>query len=159
MSMIQARDLTFSYPGSPDPVFENASFQIDTDWKLGLIGRNGRGKTTLLRLLMREYAPGEGELVSSVPFDYFPSPVPDPERLTAELLEDLCPGAESWRFPKELAALDVAEEALWRPFDTLSNGERTKVLLAALFLGGSGALSWYPTTGASWTGAWTTSCP
>ena len=133
MSMIQAERLTFSYPGSPDPVFENASFQIDTDWRLGLVGRNGRGKTTLLRLLMGEY-PHEGTLVSSALFDYFPSPIPEPERLTAEVLEDLCPEAESWRFPKELNLLGVEEEALWRCFSTLSGGERTKVLLAALFL-------------------------
>ena len=133
MSMIQAERLTFSYPGSPDPVFENASFQIDTDWRLGLVGRNGRGKTTLLRLLMGEYPP-EGTLVSSALFDYFPSPIPEPERLTAEVLEDLCPEAESWRFPKELNLLGVEEEALWRCFSTLSGGERTKVLLAALFL-------------------------
>lgn len=133
MSMIQADGLTFSYPGSPDPVFENASFQIDTGWRLGLIGRNGRGKTTLLRLLMGEY-PHEGSLVSSESFDYFPRPVPQPERLTAEVLEDLCPGAESWRFPRELGLLGVEEEALWRPFSTLSGGERTKALLAALFL-------------------------
>ncbi len=133
MSMIQAQDLTFSYPGSPDLVFDHAGFQIDDAWRLGLIGRNGRGKTTLLRLLMGEYSYG-GSLVSSTAFCYFPSPVPQPERLTAEVLEDLCPRAESWRFARELALLDVGEEALWRPFATLSNGERTKVLLAALFL-------------------------
>nr|WP_325212654.1 ABC-F type ribosomal protection protein [uncultured Oscillibacter sp.] len=133
MSMIQAEGLTFSHPGSPDPVFEDACFQIDTRWRLGLVGRNGRGKTTLLRLLMGEYPHG-GSLAASAFFDYFPSPVPNPERLTAEVLEDLCPEAEGWRFPKELSLLGVAEEALWRPLSTLSNGERTKVLLAALFL-------------------------
>ena len=88
MSMIQAEHLTFFYPGSPDPVFEDAAFQIDTRWRLGLIGRNGRGKTTLLRLLMGEY-PHEGTLAASESFGYFPSPVPKPERLTAEGLEDL----------------------------------------------------------------------
>ena len=36
--------------GSFDTVFENVSFGIDTDWKLGLIGRNGKGKTTFLNL-------------------------------------------------------------------------------------------------------------
>ena len=36
------------YPGSFDPVFEHVSFQLDTDWRLGLTGRNGRGKTTLV---------------------------------------------------------------------------------------------------------------
>lgn len=39
MSMIKVENLTFSYPGSYDNVFENASFQIDTDWKLGFVGR------------------------------------------------------------------------------------------------------------------------
>lgn len=48
MSMIQVSDLTFYYDGSYDNVFEHVSFQIDTDWKLGLIGRNGKGKTTLV---------------------------------------------------------------------------------------------------------------
>lgn len=51
MALIQITDLTFAYPGSFDNVFEHASFQLDTDWRLGLTGRNGRGKTTLLRLL------------------------------------------------------------------------------------------------------------
>ena len=37
--------------GSYDNVFEHVSFQIDTDWKLGFVGRNGRGKTTFLNLL------------------------------------------------------------------------------------------------------------
>lgn len=41
MSLIQVKNLTFTYDGSYEPVFENASFQIDTGWRLGLIGRNG----------------------------------------------------------------------------------------------------------------------
>ena len=55
MSMIRAEYLTFSYPESYDNIFEDACFQIDTDWKLGFVGRNGRGKTTLLKLLLGEY--------------------------------------------------------------------------------------------------------
>ena len=42
MAQIQVNDLTFSYDGSADDVFENVTFRIDTDWKLGLIGRNGK---------------------------------------------------------------------------------------------------------------------
>jgi len=53
--MIQISDLTFSYDTSFDYIFEHVSFQIDTDWKLGFTGRNGRGKTTFLKLLMGEY--------------------------------------------------------------------------------------------------------
>lgn len=43
MSAIIVENLTFSYPGSYDNIFENTSFQLDTLWKLGLVGRNGRG--------------------------------------------------------------------------------------------------------------------
>ena len=55
MSMIKVENLTFAYPSGYDNVFENVSFQIDTDWKLGFVGRNGRGKTTFLKLLMGKY--------------------------------------------------------------------------------------------------------
>ena len=55
MSVINVTNLTFGYEGSVDNVFENVSFIIDTDWKLGFIGRNGRGKTTFLKLLQGEY--------------------------------------------------------------------------------------------------------
>ena len=43
MSLISVKNLTFGYDGSLNNIFENVSFNIDTDWKLGLIGRNGKG--------------------------------------------------------------------------------------------------------------------
>lgn len=46
MSQILVNNLSFSYDTAYDMIFENVSFQIDTDWKLGFIGRNGKGKTT-----------------------------------------------------------------------------------------------------------------
>ena len=51
MSLIQVSNLTFSYEGSYENIFQNVSFQLDTNWKLGFTGRNGRGKTTFLQLL------------------------------------------------------------------------------------------------------------
>ena len=48
MSMISVSNLTFAYEGSYDNVFENVSFQIDTNWKLGFIGRNGEEKRLFL---------------------------------------------------------------------------------------------------------------
>ena len=133
MSMIQVKDLSFTYPGSYAPVFDRVSFQIDTNWNLGLVGRNGRGKTTLLNLLLGKY-PYSGTIAASVSFDYFPYPVADETFLTQEVLAGVCPMAEDWELLRELSYLEVEEDVLWRPFCTLSNGERTKVLLAALFL-------------------------
>lgn len=133
MSMIRVENLTFAYPSSYDNIFENVNFQIDTDWKLGFIGRNGKGKTTFLNLLLGKYE-YEGKILSSVQFDYFPYNVGQKEQWTEEVLRQVCPLAEQWELLRELSYLDVREDALWRPFSTLSNGEQTKVLLAALFL-------------------------
>ena len=133
MSMIRVENLTFAYPSSYDNIFENVSFQIDTDWRLGFIGRNGRGKTTFLNLLLGKYE-YQGKIQASVQFDYFPYPVSNKDRLTTDILSEVCPLAEEWELLRELSYLEVREDALWRPFFTLSNGEQTKVLLAALFL-------------------------
>lgn len=133
MSMIKVRNLSFSYPSSYDPIFENTSFQIDTDWKLGFIGRNGRGKTTFLQLLLGRYE-YRGSILSSVPFEYFPCPVPDPDRLTGDILAEACPDVQQWERERELSLLQVDADVLERAFRTLSNGEQTKVLLAGLFL-------------------------
>lgn len=133
MSMIKVENLTFSYPSSCDNIFEDVSFQIDTNWKLGFVGRNGRGKTTFLNLLLGKYA-YSGTITSSVQFDYFPYPVDDKNKLTEDILREICPAAQEWEFLRELSYLEVGSDVLWRTFDTLSNGEQTKVLLAALFL-------------------------
>ena len=71
MAQINVTNLTFYYEGSFDPVFENVSFSVDTDWKLGFIGRNGKGKTTFLRLLMGKYE-YTGSISGPAVFDYFP---------------------------------------------------------------------------------------
>ncbi len=133
MSMIQVSHLTFGYEGSFDNIFEDVSFQIDTDWKLGFIGRNGRGKTTFLNLLLGRYE-YTGTITHSVEFEYFPYPVEDREEMTLTILEGIAPEAQLWEIQRELSLLEVEEGVLYRPFSTLSNGEQTKTLLAALFL-------------------------
>ena len=132
MSLINIKDLTFYYEGSSDNIFENVTFQIDTDWKLGFIGRNGRGKTTFLNLLMGKYA-YKGNIDSSEVFDYFPFMVEDPSQETIDIIAKLYPENEFWKICRELNLLQVDADVLYRPFITLSNGERTKIMLAVLF--------------------------
>ena len=136
MSQISVRDLTFYYDGSFDCIFDHASFSLDTNWKLGLIGRNGKGKTTLLRLLTGAY-PYQGTISSSVRFAYFPYAVTDTQmqQQAADFAEVLRPGCEQWRIICELEQLREQADLLYRPFGTLSPGERTKILLAILFSG------------------------
>lgn len=133
MSLINVSNLTFAYEGSYDNIFENVSFQIDTGWKLGFTGRNGRGKTTFLNLLLGKYE-YSGTISASVAFEYFPYEVPDPEQLTQDVLEAVHPGLMQWQLLREFSKLAVSDDVLYRPFCSLSNGEQTKVLLAVLFL-------------------------
>ena len=71
MANIIVQNLTFCHIGSLTPLFDNVSFTLDTDWRLGFIGRNGRGKTTFLRLLLGEFH-YQGSILSPVSFAYFP---------------------------------------------------------------------------------------
>ena len=129
---LNIRNLSFTYEGSYTPVFEGVSATLDTSWRLGLIGRNGRGKTTLLRL-MQGLHPYQGSIDLPLTPVYFPFDVPDPEQLTLFVMQEAAPDVPQWQLRRELNLLRVDEDTLWRPFSTLSRGEITKVLLAALF--------------------------
>ncbi len=89
MSLITVSNLTFAYDGTYDNVFEDVSFQLDTNWRLGLVGRNGRGKTTFLRLLTGglEY---QGRISAGVDFRYFPVAVRDADAPARQAAEDAC---------------------------------------------------------------------
>lgn len=136
MAQISVNNLTFYYEGSFDNIFENVSFSIDTNWKLGFIGRNGKGKTTFLNLLLGKYS-YEGSISMTTKFDYFPYQITESQMRSsaADFIEELKPGCETWRVICELAELEESAEILFRPYKTLSPGERTKILLAVLFSG------------------------
>lgn len=184
MSQITVNDLSFSYDTAYDMIFENVSFTIDSEWKLGFIGRNGRGKTTFLKLLLAKYE-YRGSISASVNFDYFPFEIEHDDRKTMEVIKDIIAPFRKWEqemelclirqdqdmkeeqavtgdsyishhmnrygeiqelyqkhdgyiinelIEKELGKLKVDLSVLTRPFATLSFGERTKIMLAALFL-------------------------
>lgn len=133
MSLINVTNLTFAYDGSYENIFENASFQIDTNWRLGFTGRNGRGKTTFLNLLLGKYE-YQGSISASVSFSYFPYHVEDKTIFTIDVVEEIYPEYQYWQLVREMNALQLNEEVLYRSFETLSNGEQTKLMLAVLFL-------------------------
>lgn len=133
MSSIQISNLTFGYDNSPANVFENVNLNLDTDWKLGLIGRNGKGKTTFLNLLLDKYE-YSGTISKTVSFDYFPYEILDKTKLTIEVVQDILPDIEEWKIIKELNLLKVDIDVLYRSFNTLSGGQQVKVLLSSLFL-------------------------
>lgn len=169
MSTIQIKNLSFAYPGAAEPVFNNVSLTLDTHWRLGLIGRNGRGKTTFLRLLLGQLH-GQGEILAQQPFDYFPVKVLNEQLPAGQAARALVAPFDEWEkemqhliaqntpealerygeveqayaleggytvdetITAEAGKLGIGAQVLARPFDTLSGGERVKLMLAALFL-------------------------
>ncbi|MGL5347219.1 MAG: ribosomal protection-like ABC-F family protein [Peptostreptococcaceae bacterium] len=167
MAQIKINNLSFQYDSYGEDIFKNVSINIDTDWKLGLIGRNGRGKTTFLKLLKGEYK-YSGQILSPVSFDYFPMDVEDDTKTAIEVMREAIAPFTKWEgelevyskdakyikeygdvldkyisfdgyiinelIEKEVRKIGLEVEILDRIFNTLSHGEQTKLLLAALFL-------------------------
>lgn len=133
MTMIQINHLSFRYDEGFEDIFHDISFTIDSHFKTALIGRNARGKTTLLKLMMGEYD-YQGTIVMKERCEYFPYHVSNKKDRTLHICQNIYPSLEVWKLERELNYLDVNLDVLYRSFDTLSQGEQTKVLLAILFL-------------------------
>ena len=130
---LKIQQLSFSYEGSYTPVFEGLNTVADTSWRMGLIARNGRGKTTLLRLLAGQY-PYQGAIDCPLTPVYFPFDVADPSRSTLAVMLEAAPEVQEWELLREMNLLRLEENVLDRAFSKLSQGEQTKALLAALAL-------------------------
>ena len=75
-----------------------------------------------------------GKISANTDFQYFPYSVRDKTIFTKTLIDNICLSYHEWELMRELSFLEVCDDVLYRPFATLSNGEQTKVMLAALFL-------------------------
>ncbi|MDR2385968.1 MAG: ATP-binding cassette domain-containing protein, partial [Deltaproteobacteria bacterium] len=133
MSLIGIEDLSFGYDGRQE-LFSHLCLNLSDQWRLGLIGRNGRGKTTLFKILtgQLEY---RGTIVAKARRLYFPFELEagPTERASLELLGQKFPELREWDLYREAAALALKEDCFNRPLGRLSPGEVTKVKLAALF--------------------------
>lgn len=128
---IELKHVTFTYDLLDTPLFQDVSLILDPLWKLGLVGRNGRGKTTLLKLLMKqlEY---QGQITTDHEFVYFPLPIRQHDFPVYLAIDDVFP-TEQWKLERECQLLGMDKDILWQPFSQLSGGEQTRVMLAALF--------------------------
>lgn len=70
MYAIEAKDLTFYYPGANLPALSKINFSLKAGEVLGIIGGTGSGKSTFLKLLMQFYEPTEGDLlINGIPIN------------------------------------------------------------------------------------------
>lgn len=60
---IELKDVSFKYPGTEEFVLKNVSLKLSIGERLAVVGMNGAGKTTMIKLLCRLYDPTEGEIL------------------------------------------------------------------------------------------------
>jgi ATP-binding cassette subfamily F protein 3 len=117
-------------------VIEDACFDIFRGDKVGLIGSNGSGKTTVLRALIGELAPirGEIKLGANVDVAYFDQELVDlnPEAIVLDNVWEMDPTAEAGKIRSFLARFGFSGEDCFKLVSSLSGGEKTKLSLARL---------------------------
>jgi ATP-binding cassette subfamily B protein len=63
MRGFEFRNVSFAYPGSSRLILKNLNFTLHTSERVALIGENGQGKTTIVKLITRLYDPTEGQVL------------------------------------------------------------------------------------------------
>ena len=96
MATIVCRKVSFGYDGAARNIFEDLDLLVDTGWRTALTGRNGRGKTTLLRLIHGELLPDKGGIERSTYTRRFPVPVADPAVSAFEAAKDAAGPFRRW---------------------------------------------------------------
>ena len=137
--LVQLEDLTFTIGNRT--LFAGIHFAITSGMRVGLVGPNGSGKTTMLRLLRGEIEPTSGEIrkADSLRIVYFDqNRVLDPD---ASLRRALAPDSDSVIYQDRVihvaswaARFLFDPEHLNQPVGKLSGGERARVLIAQLML-------------------------
>ena len=135
--VFKGTDLTVGYPQKV--VFRNAQIEIKRGEKVALIGRNGEGKTTLMRVIMRELDPLEGEakLGHNVHIGYYAQnqeDILDPSETVLGTLDRIAVGEIRTKLRDLLGAFLFKGEDIDKRVSVLSGGERARLGMAKLML-------------------------
>ncbi len=141
--VVEAENLYFSFKDAdrPKPIVQGFSTTIMRGDRIGLIGPNGVGKTTLIKLLLGEVEPDSGEVklgtnVSVAYFDQLRAAI-DPEKTIAEFIgegrDEITIGSRKRHVISYLGDFLFTPARARSPIKSLSGGERARVLLAYLF--------------------------
>ena len=130
-------DLKVGYPQKV--VFSDAQIEIKRGEKVALIGRNGEGKTTLMRVIMRELEPisGEARLGHNVHIGYYAQnqeDILDPSETVFGTLDRIAVGDIRTKLRDILGAFLFKGEDIDKKVSVLSGGERARLGMAKLML-------------------------
>jgi ATPase subunit of ABC transporter with duplicated ATPase domains len=135
---VSVAGLTKSYGGGP-PVFEDLAFDVGRGERLLILGLNGAGKTSLLRILAGEAAADQGEVDwgHQVTVGYY-AQEHEGIRTGASLLEHMAeaaPGQPGQLQRRLLGMFGLSGDKVHQDAATLSGGEKTKLALSLLVAG------------------------
>lgn len=134
--MVTAQNMSFSYGGGA--LFDEVSFVIGKNQKVGLVGQNGSGKSTLFKLLLGKEQISEGTLDISGTIGYVPQEVKRDEELEAaesvRLYIDPNSHREDFELLKLFKGLELENVDLSDKPQKLSGGQKTKLALARALL-------------------------
>jgi ATP-binding cassette subfamily F protein 3 len=135
--MIKIKDLSISFAGNQ--VFEEVNFIINRGEKIGLIGRNGSGKSTFLKLLLNQLEPDEGEI--ALPIGYKIGHLAQHIEFSHKtVVDEVCSVLpvdreyEGWKGEEILTGLGFTYEEMQKNPSEFSGGFQVKINLAKLLL-------------------------
>ena len=140
--VLRAEGITFAHPDMPEPLVQNFSTEIFRGDKIGILGPNGCGKTTLLKLLLGQLAPQSGSVTTGTNLQVvYLDQLRGQIDLDKTVAENVAGVSESVRFQGRdrnihsyLADFLFRSDRVRMPARLLSGGERNRLLLARLFL-------------------------
>lgn len=134
--------LTKSFDGTT--LFDNINFEIKRGERVALIGNNGTGKTTILKLINGLIQPDSGSIYlgAKVSIGYYDQEhhVLDPDKTLFEEIQDAYPGLNNTQIRNTLAAFLFTNDDVFKYIRDLSGGERGRVSLAKLMLSNANLL-------------------
>ncbi|MCX6726302.1 MAG: ATP-binding cassette domain-containing protein [Candidatus Shapirobacteria bacterium] len=127
--MISVKDLVYAY--GKEPIYDRASFYVDKNQKVGLVGANGSGKSTLFKLITGEEKPDDGKVDCGGTKILVPQEVKyDPEMEKATTIRqylDPKNQKEDYELLRIMSKLELAQFGLESPPTNLSGGQKTKL--------------------------------
>lgn len=120
---IQLENITFTHDGALTPIFKNVTINIDTNWRLGIIGRNGRGKTTLLNLIAGRLQAQKGICKCPEKVSMFPVKVENNLERVDHVIKDLIGPVRAIEDELKTLLGRTSEEALERYGDLVEKYE------------------------------------
>lgn len=137
--VVKYDNLTFAYPGMDRPIVQNLSMRIDKAERVAIVGKNGIGKTTLMKLLLGEIAPNKGTVVwgNTAKRSYFPQ---DSQHLFKEpipilqWIQGFTENQDINNMRAMLGRMLFSGDDVKKPVNVLSGGERVRCLLSMIML-------------------------